>query len=130
MLVGLFVSEGVLKQKRQQRITPAPVGGGPLKVASPSDPDDQVRCGLLYRHYQHTHRMTNPLTATFETFCGNLPDCVVFEARNGNTSNLAFDPGNEIVYMCSQDLGRFGVFAPSLIDWLFGNLRRDLQGEL
>ncbi len=96
-----------------------PVSAGPLQYAVSGSEPYQTCCRLLYEKYRGTHQEINPLTADFVTFCGRLPELVVYRGKQGAISHYAFLEENEIAYLDTLEKETERSFIGALLSDLF-----------
>ncbi len=96
-----------------------PISAGPLQYAVSGSEPYQTCCRLLFEKYRGTHKEINPLTADVVTFCGRLPEQIVYRSRQGAISHYAFLEENEIAYLDTLEKETERSFIGALLTDLF-----------
>jgi len=86
--------------------------------------DHEACCALLYQYYRSTHEAVNPLTATFEMFCADIPKRALYWKCGAEVTHAAFVEGNEIAYLCAAAKEGFDDFAAAVASWMFQQYAR------
>ena len=95
-----------------------------LRIERAGNKAEHAACSaLLFGHYRRTHEAINPLTASFEEFCGQLPREAYFVRSSERVSCAAFIEDNELAYVCFEDGEDAPRFLRAVVGMLFSRFR-------